>query len=1600
MKMAAPSRAALLAEAGFKSRLEDDSGGAPESDLVFQAISWSTRDELVEVEVDGEGDGDNDEKGGGTKESMAFVIRGYGCDEQGRTVVLNVQGFTPFFYVRLEDSWTPVEVRLVVSALKSLKNRREPLVQQVRPLSRKDFYGFRNGREFNFLRLDFATLAAMRATVSMLNKHELQLPGARKLPAGALKLYESNMDPLLRFFHIRNLQPVGWIRVAEVQNSPGEAQTQSTVAVKVPWTSVFQFTGGGGSGSGGDQNQNHSRSSAPFVVSSFDIECGSLTGEFPVPKKSSYLKLANDLKAALSQFDKSSSSASTSSTSTSAASSSTAKKRPSEYETKGFILKCLRQALLGCPGGSSSTAAEESIPGISRIVFKASRNLGRMLRLLEARLPLLADDVYLTVFSPHRAPCKDLTKVLDDALLSISDLQQEGDPVIQIGTTFGVFGRPLLSGDSHQRRRHIVTLGSCSDVPGSTVVPCKTERDLLLTWARMMSAADPDVLMGYNIMGFDMWYLKERAEEVGCLDEFMRCLSRLHSAPATYREVSLSSSALGDNLLKVLDIPGRVIVDLMKVVQRDHKLDSYKLDAVAEHFTGSKKDDVSPSDIFRLQRGSADDRAVIAAYCLQDCELVLKLAWKLEVLANNIGMANVCTVPLTYIFMRGQGIKIFSLVAKQCRAEGYLIPAPQNQDQGLDQGPDQDGYEGALVLEPQAGIYMQPVSVLDYASLYPSSMISENLSHDSIVLDPKYANIPGVEYLDIAYDIYEGTGSAKVKIGERVCRFAQGFQGRKAIIPRILQHLVAQRKATRALIEGAADNFQKAVLDGLQLAYKVTANSLYGALGARTNPLYLKDIAACTTATGRSLIMKAKEFVQSQFGAKVIYGDSVPGYTPVPVRISSPPGLTPPLPRVYYVTIELLANLVLTKSPFSPQRPQWIQTDDGKEALEVPALGGGSVEVWSDRGWVPLLRIIRHRLDPRKRMFRVATRISVVDVTEDHSLLRADTAEPLRPVDAFLGTRLLHARSHPLPRSANPQPCAEQPTFGGYYQNPSDLHDADKSWRSTFVSVDEARIMGMVLGCHALAHRDHLFIWSPARGMIDSYYEMCHNAFPNVNWDIDFSVEEAVWSLTPSGRNAFDLLVYFLQNMTDSTFASSWSQLDPEVRRFPNFTVPDAILSSPSIVVRQAFLDGFQTSNPDMLSRTQLLATTLHALTESIWMTPSLVKQVVIPLGQVTAYKIDAVSGFVGGGAEVPMDSVVEVRELTLEEVQESREDEILVYDLTTESGHFAAGIGRMVVHNTDSIFCIFPEGERLSGTDALEASIAAGKAASRAFKAHLKPPHDLEYEKTFWPFIILSKKRYVGNLYENSVDHFKQKSMGIVLKRRDNAPIVKHIYSGIINIILNEQDIEKSVAFLKMKLEELIAGRLLLEDLVITKSLRTGYKNPEQIAHNVLAQRMGDRDPGNRPQASDRIPFVYIQKHPSAVTLQGDRIEHPEFVVKNSLKVDYKFYIEHQIMKPVLQLFAIVLERLDGYALPKNHWKKEFERLRVQYDGDVAKAQERINDLREREVQRLLFDPVLLDKRLQMDKREVQKHQQEALNRRGQRSMFEYMHSRPSVSV
>ena len=151
---------------------------------------------------------------------------------------------------------------------------------------------------------------------------------------------------------------------------------------------------------------------------------------------------------------------------------------------------------------------------------------------------------------------------------------------------------------------------------------------------------------------------------------------------------------------------------------------------------------------------------------------------------------------------------------------------------------------------------------------------------------------------------------------------------------------------------------------------------------------------------------------------------------------------------------------------------------------------------------------------------------------------------------------------------------------------------------------------------------------------------------------------------------------------------------------------------------------------------------------------------------------------------------------------------------------------------------------------------------------------------------------------------------MGIVLKRRDNAPIVKLVCGGIVNILMNELDPNKALEFTDQAIQNMFDGMYNMKYFVITKTLRDNYKDRTRIAHAVLADRIAIRDPGNKPQANDRIAYANIVvEGDMKKMLQGDKIETPQFIKDNKCELDYLHYLTNQIMKPALQFLSLAVE-------------------------------------------------------------------------------------------
>jgi len=532
--------------------------------------------------------------------------------------------------------------------------------------------------------------------------------------------------------------------------------------------------------------------------------------------------------------------------------------------------------------------------------------------------------------------------------------------------------------------KYLFNLGTIDQIEETTVLQFPSEKKLLIAYSQFIKDTDPDVIVGYNIFGFDNGFLFERAQVLQITDIF-NYQSKINYYTQIEKKI-LNNQQSGFNDWKMTKLVGRTHIDLLQVIKKDFKLDSYKLNNVGEHFLKQGKDDVSPKEIFEAwsKNGSREKRTRVGKYCVQDTNLCLLLFEKFAVLPNHIEMAKVTRVPLEYLVTRGQSIKVFSQIAYETRKMGYLIPLlPRTESEGK--------FQGATVLEAHVGYYNRPVCGLDFASLYPSIMIAHNMCYATVVLEDRYLGLPGVEY-------------STIKCNEKLS--VSFVQNQPGVLSGILQSLWKNRKVTKKEMNAATDPFVKTVLNAKQLAIKVSMNSIYGFTGATVGALPCLEISQSVTGCGRLMIEQTQKHAVEMFQCEIVYGDSVTGDTPVLIRKEG---------MVITLTIEELFN----KYP-KEDYPQFKPGEEGLSEKEQTVFYNPEEELmaWTSSGWSNVKRIIRHRCN--KKIYRVATPTGIVDVTEDHSLL-SDKLEQVKPTDIRPNVLLFHSFPNLINYSFSPK---------------------------------------------------------------------------------------------------------------------------------------------------------------------------------------------------------------------------------------------------------------------------------------------------------------------------------------------------------------------------------------------------------------------------------------------------------------------------------------------------------------------------------------------------------------------------------------------------
>jgi DNA polymerase delta subunit 1 len=549
----------------------------------------------------------------------------------------------------------------------------------------------------------------------------------------------------------------------------------------------------------------------------------------------------------------------------------------------------------------------------------------------------------------------------------------------------------------------------------------------------------------------------------------------------------------------------------------------------------------------------------------------------------------------------------------------------------------------------------------------------------------------------------------------------------------------------------------------------------------------------------------------------------------------------------------------------------WSMRADGKEVCVLE-----DVDVWCDAGWAPLLCVIRHALHPSKNMVRVVTRAAgVVDVTDDHSLILED-GTTASPKDLPVGAPLMHAA---LPKSE---------MEGGQVAS---------------VSCEEARIMGYFL-CRGHAGQGNWFL-ALDLGNLRTYQDLCQRALYG-DWAVEAAETAFEFRLAPSDPER----VEYLEDMALRLQFCGTSKI-----------VPHEVLNGPKRT-RVAFLEGMH----DALAGASCFR-------DSSQITVASVALLLASLGMQTAVSMPASDvyelRFVENSRDEDRDGHRIISMTTIKYVG-------FVYDCSVGNTHrFGAGVGSLVVHNTDSILCHFKVDEE-KRHDVAEHFKVAQRVAD-AISATFADPILLEFEKVYYPYLLLSKKRYAGRMFTQpeKPDYIDVK--GLQLVRRDNAPIVKDVSTRILNAIMHDRSPDKAIEEARTCVAQVLGGHEPIEKFIISKLLRSNYVNPKSQPHCVVAQKIKERR-GYPVTQGERVPYVFVEDPLNSDGLISARAEDPAFVMEHpeDIKLDLLYYIQNQMISPIETLLALLVPDVNMAVLQHPGIKEAMEELQERRKNDV----------------------------------------------------------------
>jgi hypothetical protein len=805
-----------------------------------------------------------------------------------------------------------------------------------------------------------------------------------------------------------------------------------------------------------------------------------------------------------------------------------------------------------------------------------------------------------------------------------------------------------------------------------------------------------------------------------------------------------------------------------------------------------------------------------------------------------------------------------------------------------------------------------PISGLDYSSLYPSLIMAYNLSPEYLILDRDYKE----EIKNKGYEIHDINFEYKYVnyLQEKCVKHVKGWTVRHdeskeksnfGLYPSILKNLFAQRaemkkelfiyKEKKEHIEKYETDyinneeykeclFKLNYCDTKQKALKVFMNTFYGELGNKNSPLFILELAGAITSAGQKNLLLIKDYVE-RLNHNVYYGDSVTGDTPILIRENGK--------DLKLIAIEEYGWNNLTNSK-------------NKEFINEDNLPEGNPEIYTENGWTPIKKMIRHFTT--KKLYKVNTHIGSIIVTEDHSLINT-LGKKITPNEVNLETELMHwdklyindkntkIKFHDIHKKINNLP-----------------EDYSIDELKDTIVLDIAFVYGFFFGDGSCGYYDcesgkkYSFVLNNSNL---KYLDVCLKIFNSYYKYVQLKIYDTLESYH----------VYkAIANGNVKRIVSEWRDMFYSERRYKK--VPDIILNADSRT-KIAFMQGYYLANGDtncnrMDNKGQIGSQGLFLLMDSLGYNVSINTR----SDKLELYRLRFTTNKFRKNVN------------KIKKIEYIGETGQYVYDLETESHHFAAGVGKMVVHNTDSLYISCPESYYLEknkeyytgkinklqyNTDLITITFKAiedikVKVNNYLYKDNGTKYLKMSYEEVLYPMVLLAKKKYYGIPHEN-IPNFKPAEMfirGLEVKKRGVSEILKIICLDIMWESLDLKNTKTLRELVITKIKEIFVTDWKLEDFI-----QTGLWKPEKqnVTLNEFSKRMIEE---NKPHLipGERFNYVIIKKYPYKYDFKGrqiplkkaDKMEYFDIVnqdINKSYEIDLKYYFDKQLTGQFARLIS-----------------------------------------------------------------------------------------------